>query len=54
VTVDPLDGARSRVNFELEFEGRAFGKLFVPHPQQAAKEVLGHAREAQPSAVATG
>lgn len=41
VTVDPLDGGeRSRVNFELEFEGRGFGKLLVPFiRKQAAKEV---------------
>jgi hypothetical protein len=41
VTVDPLDGGeRSRVNFELEFEGRGFGKLLVPFiRKQAAREV---------------
>jgi len=41
VTVDPLDGGeRSRVNFELEFEGRGFGKLLVPFiRRQAASEV---------------
>jgi uncharacterized protein YndB with AHSA1/START domain len=41
VTVDPLDGGeRSRVNFELVFEGRGFGKLLVPFiRKQAAHEV---------------
>jgi uncharacterized protein YndB with AHSA1/START domain len=41
VTVHALDGGeRSRVNFELEFEGRGFGKLLVPFVRkQAAHEV---------------
>jgi uncharacterized protein YndB with AHSA1/START domain len=41
VIVDPLDdGGRSRVTFELEFEGRGFGKLLVPLiRRQAAQEV---------------
>ncbi len=30
-TVDPpADGARSRVTFELDFEGHGFGKMLVP------------------------
>ena len=41
VTVDPLDGGeRSRVTFQLEFEGRGIGKLLVPFiRRQAAREV---------------
>lgn len=41
LTVDPLDGGeRSRVTFELEFEGRGLGKLLVPLiRRQAAHEV---------------
>jgi uncharacterized protein YndB with AHSA1/START domain len=41
VTVDPLDGGeRSRVEFELELEGKGFGKLLVPLlRRQAAHEV---------------
>jgi uncharacterized protein YndB with AHSA1/START domain len=29
-TVEPLDGARSRVTIELDFEGHGIGKLLVP------------------------
>ncbi len=39
--VDPLDnGERSRVSFQLDFEGAGFGKLLVPVARkQAAREV---------------
>ena len=40
VTVAPLDGGRSRVTVELDFEGHGFGKLLLPLVRRdAAKNV---------------
>lgn len=37
INVEPLDdGARSRVTFELDFEGHGFGKALVPAVRQLA------------------
>ncbi|WP_077490561.1 SRPBCC family protein [Sinomonas mesophila] len=37
IDVEPLDGgARSRVTFELDFEGEGFGKAFVPAVRELA------------------
>ena len=37
-TVEPLgDGARSRVTFELDFEGHGIGKLLVPFVRRQAR-----------------
>jgi carbon monoxide dehydrogenase subunit G len=40
-TVEPLaDGARSRVTFELDFEGHGFGKLLLPFVRKQARKEL--------------
>lgn len=40
VTVAPVDGGRSRLSLELDFEGRGFGKLLLPLVRRdAAKRV---------------
>jgi len=40
-TVEPLaDGARSRVTFELDFEGHGFGKALVPLVRKQARKQL--------------
>lgn len=40
-TVEPLaDGARSRVTFELDFEGQGFGKVLVPFVRKQARKEL--------------
>jgi Polyketide cyclase / dehydrase and lipid transport len=49
-TVEPVDGGRSRVWIELDFEGHGLGKLLVPlvARRQARKEMprnLRHLKE---------
>jgi carbon monoxide dehydrogenase subunit G len=40
-TVEPLDnGARSRVTFELDFQGHGFGKLLLPLVRSQARKQL--------------
>lgn len=42
VTIEALDGARSRLTLELDFEGRGIGKLLAPVARrQAARTVAG-------------
>jgi len=44
--VDPLDdGERSRVSFELDFEGKGFGKLLVPLARRQAEREVPIAHE---------
>lgn len=44
VTVEPLDGSRSRVTIELDFTGHGIGRLLVPLVvrRQAAREMPDH------------
>jgi Polyketide cyclase / dehydrase and lipid transport len=40
-TVEPIgDGDRSRFTFELDFEGRGFGKLLLPIVRRQAKKEM--------------
>jgi uncharacterized protein YndB with AHSA1/START domain len=45
-TIEPLDnGERSRLTFELDFEGKGFGKLLVPLVRRQAREEVPIAHE---------
>jgi len=44
-TVEPVDGARSRVTFELGFEGHGPGKLVLPFVRRQARKTLASQHE---------